>query len=74
MTHKTLEEFLLRDRLDDYDIPADIRVGLASRGISFESMSWIETEEIVEKAIKPLRDEITRLRSLAAAPETEGGR
>jgi hypothetical protein len=59
----TLDEFLLRDLLDDYDITNDVRTGLAARGISFDSMSWRETEEIVEKAIKPLRDEIARLRT-----------
>lgn len=54
----------MRDPLEDYDIPSDIRVGLSNRGISFENMSWRETEEIVETAIKPLREEIARLRAL----------
>lgn len=57
------EKWLLRDRLDDFDFTSEIRKGLIAKGISFTDVTRIETEKIVEEAIKPLRDEINRTRT-----------
>lgn len=64
MAHETLEQYLSRDPLSDHDFTKELRVALKANGVEFNGLPWKDTEAIVEAAIKPLRDEIARLREL----------
>lgn len=46
------------------DIAANIRKGFTAKGVVFSNVTWRDTEDIVEAAILPLREEIERLRNV----------
>jgi hypothetical protein len=61
---------------DRLDVACEIRIALRDKGVSFDGVTWRETEEIVEHALREFRQEIKRLREVirksAAQAEPQG--
>lgn len=55
------------------DAVAIIRNGLHAIGAQFVGVCWIETQNVVDKALAPYRSEIKRLRGLLVSRSDETG-
>lgn len=49
---------------DEGDITYKVIMGFVGKRLNFKDLTWFEREHIVEEAIKPLRQEIIRLRRM----------